>query len=53
MWKNIVQPVRPQKTIWRMRFERLISKATYIGSEYVILIARPLQQWLHKRASML
>jgi hypothetical protein len=28
-------------------------KATYTHSEYVILIAFPLQQWLHERAQLL
>ena len=39
--------------IWRMRITCWISKATDTHSEYVILIAFPLQQWLHERASML
>jgi hypothetical protein len=30
-----------------------ILKATYTYSEYVILIAFPLQQWLHESASIL
>jgi hypothetical protein len=42
-WKNIVQPVRPQMTIWRMFIAGLISKATNTHSEYVIFIAFPLQ----------
>ena len=40
-------------TIWRMRIECRIPKATNTHSEYVILIAFPLQQWLHKRSSKL
>jgi hypothetical protein len=28
MWKNIVEPERPQKT-WRMRIARWVSKAPY------------------------
>ena len=28
MWKNIVEPDRPQMTIWRMRFACWIPKAT-------------------------
>jgi hypothetical protein len=52
-WKNIVEPIRPHKTIWRMRFERLISKDVNVGSQYVILIARPMQLWLKERTSML
>ena len=40
-------------TIRRMRFACWITKATDINSEYVVLIACPLQQWLHHRASIL
>jgi len=41
MWKNIVERDRPQMT------------TTNTHPEYVILIAFSLQQWLHKRSSML
>jgi hypothetical protein len=37
-WKNILEPYRSQKTIWRMRIARLIPEATNTHSEYVILI---------------
>jgi len=40
-------------TIWRMRIAFWIPKATNTHSQYVILIAFPLQKWLHERASML
>jgi hypothetical protein len=53
MWENTVEPGRPQLTIWRMRIARWIPKATNTLSEYVILIAFPLQQWLHVRVSAL
>jgi hypothetical protein len=53
MWKNIVQPDRPQITIWRMCIAYCITKATDTHSEYVILIAFLRQQWLRERASML
>jgi hypothetical protein len=53
MWKNIVQSDRSQMTIWRMRFERWIAKATTHTLSYVTLIAIPLQQKLHKLALML
>jgi hypothetical protein len=53
MWKNTLEPGKPQMTIWRMRFARWIPKATNTHSEYAIIIALPLQQWLHERASML
>ena len=36
-----------------MRIARGIPKATNTYSEYVRLIAFPLQQWLHERASVL
>jgi hypothetical protein len=49
----MVEPDRPQVTIWRMRTACWIPKATNTHSEYVILIAFPLQQWLNGRASML
>jgi len=53
MWKNIVQSDRPQMTIWRMRVACWIPMATNEHSEYVILIAFPLQQFLNERALML
>jgi hypothetical protein len=40
-------------TTWRMRIACWIPKATDTHSEYVILVAFPLQQLLHERASML
>ena len=52
-WKNMVEPVRPQMTIRRMRIAYWIPKATNTHSEYVILLTFPLQQWLHELASML
>ena len=39
MWRNIVEPGRPQITIWRMRIACWITKATNTHPEYVILIA--------------
>jgi hypothetical protein len=53
MWKNIVEPGMPQMTIWRMRIAYWTHKATISHSKYVIIIAFPLQQWFHQRASML
>ena len=50
-WKNVVQPARPQMKIWRIHISRWVPKAT--NTQYVLLIAFPLQQWLHERASML
>jgi hypothetical protein len=37
----------------RMRIACSIPKATDNHSEYVLIIAFPLQQWLHERASVL
>ena len=51
--ENTVEPSRPQMTIWRMRIACWLPKTTNTYSEYVILIACPLQQWLCQRASML
>jgi len=50
MWENMVQPDRPQMTIWSMCFTCWITKATNTHSEYAILIAFPRQQWLQERA---
>jgi hypothetical protein len=44
MWKNILEPGRPQMTIWRMLNASWITKATNPYSEYVICIAFPLQK---------
>jgi len=53
MSKNIVQPDRPRVTLRCMRIACRITKATNTYSENVTLIAFPLQEWLHERASML
>ena len=54
MWKNTAGPDRPQMIIIRRTgFACWITKATDTRSEYVILIAFPLQQWLRERASIL
>jgi hypothetical protein len=47
MCKNIVESDRPQMTIMRMSFALWIPKATNTLSEYVVLIAFPLQKWLY------
>jgi hypothetical protein len=44
MWKNIVEPDRPQITIWHICIAYWVPKATNTHSEYVILIAFPMQQ---------
>jgi hypothetical protein len=53
MWKISVKLGMPQVKIWRMHIACWIPKATNTQSEYIILIAFPLQQWLHDRATML
>jgi hypothetical protein len=57
MWKNTAEPDRPQITIWRMRIACRITKATHTHThthtQKVIIIAFPLQQWLHEPALML
>jgi hypothetical protein len=42
-----------QATIWVTRIACWIPKATNTHSEYVLLIAFPLQQWLQERGSAL
>ena len=53
MWKNTTESDRTQMTIRRMRIARWIPKTTNKHSECVIRIAFQLQQWLHKRTSVL
>jgi len=53
MWKNTAEKSGPQTTIWRMRIPCWIPKATNTHSDYVTLIACPLQHWLHESASLL
>jgi len=53
MWENTAERGRPQMTIWRSLIACRIHKATNAHSEYVILIAFPLERWLHERSSPL
>ena len=53
MWKNVAESGKPQMRVWRMRIACWVPKAINTHSEYVILIAVPVQQRLHERASML
>jgi hypothetical protein len=53
MWKNVVERGRPQLIICRMRIACWIPKATNAHTDSVLLIAFPLQQWLHSSSSML
>ena len=48
MRKNDVERGRPQMTIWRIAC--WVPKVTYTHAGCIILIAFPLQQWLHERA---
>jgi len=52
MWKNIVDPDRPQMTIRRMSIASVTPKSTNTHSEYVILTPFSRQQWLRERDSM-
>ena len=52
IWKNIVEPGRPQMAIWRMRVVTWILTATNTHLTYVILTAFLLQKWLHEYTSM-
>jgi len=47
----MVDPDRPQMKMWRMRIACRIPKDTSTHTEYVILNAFNLQQWLHERFS--
>ena len=51
MWKNTVEHVRPQMTIWHMHIAFCIPKATNTLSDCVILIDFSLPQRFHERAS--
>ena len=51
-WKNVVQPDRPQMTIWGTRIACCIPKAKNTHSEYVMFITLP-QQFLYERSSKL
>jgi len=53
IWKNNVESGRPQMTIWCMHIACWVPKATDTHSQYVLLTAFPLQQWLHVCASVL
>jgi hypothetical protein len=53
MWKNNVEPSRPQMTISRTRIACCIPTATNTYSNYLLYIAFPIQKWLKEHASML
>jgi hypothetical protein len=46
MWKNTVEPDWPQMTICSKRIACWITKITNTQSQYVVIIACLLQQWL-------
>jgi len=50
IYKNMVEPDRPQIIVWHMRIACWISKSTDTHS--IMLTAFPLQQWLHEHAWM-
>ena len=52
-WKNIVEPDRSQMKIWLMQIVCWTLKARSTHSEYVIIIALPLQLWSQARTLML
>ena len=53
MWKNIVEPDRPQITIRRMRISCWMPEATNTISECIILLAFSRQQLLRERVLVL
>jgi hypothetical protein len=52
MLKNIVERGRPQITTWYMHIASWIPEATNTRARCVIIIAFPLQQWLHEHATL-
>jgi hypothetical protein len=53
-WKNVLQPERQRMmTVRGMHFVYWITETADTRSEYVILIACPLQQYLDERTSVL
>jgi len=54
MWRNMVDPDRPQMRIQHGSFDVCwMTTAINTHTEYVKIIVCPLQQWLGERASML
>jgi hypothetical protein len=53
VYKNTVERGTTEMTIWRMRVACSLPKAANTHSQYVVLTAFPLQQWLHEHASVL
>jgi hypothetical protein len=53
MWKIIVEPDRPQMTVWSIHIAHWLHTATKTHSEYVTVFAFPWQQWLLECVSLL
>ena len=53
IWKNMVEPDRPQISYGACGLSCLITKTTDTHSVCVILVAFPLQQWLRELSIML
>jgi hypothetical protein len=53
MWKNNLDPDRPQRRVRCIRIACWIPMATKTCLKYVTLTAPPLPQWLYKRTSLL
>ena len=55
LWDNVEKYCRVGQVtdIWRMRIACRITKARHTHTKYIILIAFPLQQWLHEHVSIL
>jgi len=53
MLENMVEPERPQMTIWRMHFVCCTTKVIETHAEYVVSIAFQWQQWLYECAPVL
>jgi hypothetical protein len=51
--RKLIESYRPQMTTRRTRIACWKTKATNTLSEYIMLIAFPLQRWLHERAPVL
>jgi len=53
MWKNAVEPDRPQITVQHDACAFHAEKLKATNTERVMRIASPRQQWLHERTSLL
>jgi hypothetical protein len=53
MWKNTVEPDRPQMTIWDKGLQTGYLRLQKRDYDYVMRIAFPWHEWLNERASIL